>query len=96
VSAARVIGIPWYSPEDYERIRGMMVDPETMAPGFELWRASAQNNEQVARDAGLEVVRVPIKPDVFAAWCAEHDLPLNGSARMRFAREAAQSQSSCL
>ena len=89
MASGRVIGMPWYSPEHYMRLRGMMSDQHTMAPAYETWRAAAQNNEQVATAAGLTVVRVRIDPDVFKAWCAERDLQLDSSARMRFASEAA-------
>lgn len=92
VSPNRVVAMPWYSPNDYERLRGMMSDQHAMAAAYETWRASAHNNEQVAKDAGLTVVRVPIDPDAFAAWCAERDLALDSGARMRFANEAAASR----
>jgi hypothetical protein len=87
---SRVIGMPWYRAEDYARLREMMADPHAMAGGVEAWQASAVNNEQVARNAGLSVVRVLIEPDVFASWCSARNLPLDGSARMRFASEMAQ------
>jgi len=61
-----------------------------MAQEYEAWRASAENNEQVARDAGLTIVRVILEPDVFAAWCTERHLALDGGARIRFATEMAQ------
>ena len=86
----RVIGMPWYRAEDYARLREMMADPHAMAAGFDAWQASAMNNERVAKDAGLSVVRVLIEPDAFAAWCSARSLPLDGSARMGFAAEAAQ------
>jgi hypothetical protein len=81
--------MPWYSPDDYGRLRDMAADPHAMAAAYETWRASAVNNEQVAKDAGLTVVRVPIDPDVFAAWCAERNRELDSRARMQFASEAA-------
>jgi hypothetical protein len=90
VSTSRVIGVPWYRAEDYGRLRQMVSDPHAMAPAYEAWRASAENNEQVARDAGLTIVRVIVEPDAFAAWCTERHLVLDGGARIRFATEMAQ------
>ena len=89
--SSRVIAMPWYSPQDYGRLRAMVADQHAMAAAYEVWLASAQNNEQVAKDAGLTVVRVAIDPDEFAAWCAERDLALDSSARMRFASETVAS-----
>jgi hypothetical protein len=86
----RVIGMPWYRAEDYARLREVVSDPHTMASAFDAWHASALNNEQVAKDAGLTVIRVVVDPAHFAAWCNERHLACDGSARMRFASEFAQ------
>jgi hypothetical protein len=89
MSSSQVIGMPWYRSDDYARLREMMTDPHSMAPDYEAWRASAENNEQVAKAAGLSILRVAIDPETFSEWCAERRLPLNSGARMRFANEAA-------
>lgn len=87
---ARVIGLPWYRPEDYERLRAQAADPHTLASSYAAWLASAENNERVAADAGLTVVRVIVDPEVFASWCQERSLLPDGAARRRFAAETAQ------
>jgi hypothetical protein len=92
VTSSQVIGLPWYDPDDYARLRAMMSDPHAMAPDYESWRVSARHNEQVAKDAGLAVVRIALKPEIFAAWCSEHRLPLDSSARMQFVQEATRFQ----
>jgi hypothetical protein len=87
----RVIGMPWYRAEDYSRLRQIVSDPHAMASAFDAWLASAQNNEQVAKDAGFTVVRVLLEPLSFAAWCTERGLSPDGAARVRFASESANS-----
>ena len=84
---ARTIGMLWYTREDYPRIRAMMADPHNLAPSYDQWLMAAENNEQVARTAGLMVLRVMIAPDEFATWCAERDLETDGKARARLAQE---------
>jgi hypothetical protein len=83
-----MIGMLWYGRDDYSLIRAMMADPHNLAPSYEQWLMAAENNERVAQEAGLKVVRVKITPAEFAAWCAERRLSADGNARMRRAQEA--------
>jgi len=83
----RRIGLPWYSREDYPRIRDMMSDRHTLAPTYDAWLAAAENNEAVGRQAGLQIIRIMIGPDAFAQWCREKGLEPDSAARMRYAAE---------
>jgi hypothetical protein len=86
----RTIGLPWYNRADYLALREIMADRHSLAPTYDLWLMAAQNNESVAQQTGLRVVRVPIRPEEFTQWCAEHGLALDGSARAKFAQSIAQ------
>jgi hypothetical protein len=90
-ATARIIGIPWYRREDYAAVRSAMADRHVLASSYDQWLAAAQNNESVAQQAGLRVVRAVIEPEAFARWCAEKNLSLNGQARTQFAQEVARS-----
>lgn len=81
------IALPWYSRKDYPDIRNMVSDPHNLAPTYEQWLAAAENNEQVGRQAGLRIVRIPIEPSSFARWCAAHGLEPDSAARMRYVAE---------
>jgi hypothetical protein len=87
---ARTIGLPWYNREDYARVRAVMTDPETLAPIYDGWLMAALNNEAVARQAGLQVVRAFVDPEGFPKWCGEQGLEANAKARARFAQQAAE------
>lgn len=89
----RTIGMLWYSRGDYPDIRSMMADPHNLAPSYDQWLMAAENNERVAQEAGLHVVRVTITPEDFAAWCAERNLEPAGNARSQRAQEAVRSLS---
>jgi hypothetical protein len=89
----RTIGMPWYSRDDYPGIRSMMVDQHNLAPTYDQWLMAAENNERVAQEAGLHVVRVMIVPEEFAAWCAERNLEPGSSARSRCVQEFVQGPS---
>jgi hypothetical protein len=86
----RVIGLPWYSRDDYPAVRSMMADAHVLASTYDQWRMAAENNERVAQEAGLEVMRVMIVPEEFAAWCAKRNLEPDSRARSQRAQEAVQ------
>lgn len=80
----RKIALPWYRREDYPGIRSMMADRHTLAPTYEQWLAAAENNENVGRQAGLEIERILIDPSAFARWCAAEGAEPDGAARRRY------------
>jgi hypothetical protein len=83
----RQIGLPWYSREDYPRIRDMMIDRHNLAPTYDAWLAAAENNESVGRQTGLQITRIMIEPDAFAKWCMEKGLEPDSTARMTYVAE---------
>lgn len=83
----RKIGLPWYRREDYPDIRRMVTDPHNLASTYEQWLAAAENNENVGRQAGLEIVRILIEPLSFARWCTAHGMAADSEARMRYVAE---------
>ena len=84
---ARRIGLPWYRPEDYQRIRAMMADRHNLAPSYESWLAAAENNETVGREAGIHISRILIEPEAFARWCTEKGVEPDSAARRDYVAE---------
>ncbi|WP_244610646.1 hypothetical protein [Microvirga pakistanensis] len=80
----RKIGLPWYNREDYPDIRSMMADRHNLAPTYEQWLAAAENNENVGKQAGLDIERILIEPSRFARWCDAEGLAPDSAARMRY------------
>jgi hypothetical protein len=83
----RRIGLPWYRREDYLRIRDMMTDRHNLASTYDTWLAAAENNENVGRQAGLQISRIMIEPDTFAKWCTEMGLEPDSAARIKYVAE---------
>jgi hypothetical protein len=83
----RRIWLPWYSREDYPRIRDMMIDRHNLASTYDAWLAAAENNENVGRQAGLQISRTMIEPDKFAKWCREKGLEPDSAARIKYVAE---------
>jgi hypothetical protein len=84
----RRVGLPWYEPDSYEALRAHLADGGKLPPLYETWRVATEQMEREVQRSGVSVVRVPIKPDVFAAWCAQAGLSPDAAARARYAAEA--------
>ncbi len=85
----QVLGIPWYTREDYPRIRLVMDDGQSFSSVYRGWLRAAEHTERDAKTRARVVVRVPVRPDTFLAWCKSQRLRPNLQARMRFANEQA-------
>ena len=87
--STKVVGIPWYSPETYDKLRAEMQDPEALPATFEEWLQQAQGAERQLCREGCTVVRVDLTLSTFRAYCLRRGLPLNSGSRVRFATESA-------
>lgn len=87
VGVTQTIGLAWYRREDYPAIRAIMADPHSLAASYDLWLQAAENNETVARQAGLRTVRVVIEPEPFLQWCRDKGLAPDAAARRDYAAE---------
>ena len=88
MSRPRRVGLPWYSLESYQALRTSLDDGAKLPPLYDTWRIATEQMEQEVQRSGVEVVRVPIEPNAFAAWCARNGGQSGGAARARYAAEA--------
>lgn len=77
----RGVGLPWYAPEHYEALRAGLADGGKLLPEYETWRNATEQMKREVQHGGVEVMRVPIEPEAFAAWCEESGLPRDAAAR---------------
>ena len=61
----KVVGMAWYKPEDYDEIRRLSADGESMAPTYQDWLDSAQELFDRVKSKGHTVEKVYIDPDTF-------------------------------
>ena len=92
-STGAVVGIAWYRPERYDRIREVMADGISFPKTHASWRQKAGRMERELRRQGLEPVRVDIDPDAFSRWCSEQAVAPDSEARDRFVRAAVAGRS---
>ncbi len=87
MSRPRRVGLPWYEPENYEALRALLADGAKLPPVYEVWRIATTQMEQEVQRSGVDVVRVPIEPDAFTAWCEQNGRAADATARSHYAAE---------
>lgn len=85
----RAIGIPWYSRDDYPKLREIFDDGDKLPASFSDWLKGVQRFKDEKERDGFGVVKAHIDPDTFPTWCAERGLNVDASARIKFANLAA-------
>ena len=82
-----VVGMAWYRQEDWPALRELFVDADKLHTKWEDWQRSAVIGEHQARQKGQRVVRVEIRPALFAEWCSILGIPTDAAARARWVKE---------
>jgi hypothetical protein len=85
-----VVGVPWYSRQNYARILEVMEDAHVLPPTFDKWLYLAEKVLQNAVDKGLVPVKAHIDPEQFVAWCRQRSLHVDAGARSQFAATVAR------
>ncbi len=76
------IGVLWLHPEDYPRFREICGDE--VDDSYDAWRIQIEGKMVALTAQGVEVERVLINPDEFAAWCEENGYEPDGEARAMY------------
>lgn len=82
-----MVGVAWYRPEQWARLREISEDVENLEDTHEEWRQKA---EQVIRDsipADVTWEKVDIDVEEVLAWCNVLGLPMNAQSRARYVSE---------
>jgi hypothetical protein len=87
--SVRAVGIPWYSRNDYPKLREIFDDGHKLPASFSDWLKGAQRLKDEQERRGIGVVKAHINPHTFPAWCAGRGLNIDASARIEFANLAA-------
>jgi hypothetical protein len=82
---ATVIGIAWYEPGDWTKLRAIAPDIETLENTHEEWLAVAEKSLRELRLAGYKPQRVPVTVAALQAWCDLLGRRPDASARSEYA-----------
>ncbi len=91
-----VAGIAWFDSEQWQRLREVAADPETLEDSHAEWLDVANRALRDLRSQGLTLEKVPLKIEELIAWSNEEGRPIDSAARAQFAalelRRARQSK----
>ena len=82
-----IVGIAWYRPEQYELLRALSADADSMANTYEEWLVGVTKTMNDLRKRGIASRRVDDDVKELATWCQQRSRPLNGEARSTYAAE---------
>lgn len=80
----QIVGMAWYRPETFDRLRAMFEDGEKLHRTYKEWLAAAETGRKSMEAKGVKVVCVDIDPDEFPKWCAANGMKLNAEARNKY------------
>lgn len=86
---ASAVGIPWYAPQSYARIREVMLDGADFPATYEEWLKSAEKVVESCKRRGTVPVKANIDPTTFSEWCIARGMQRDRRARVTFANTVA-------
>ena len=78
------LGVAWYRPEEYDLLKALASDSDSMANTYGEWLAGATQLIADLASRGLSARRVEITLRELASWCEREHRPLDGAARADF------------
>jgi hypothetical protein len=81
---ALVIGLGWYSREQWEALTKAVPDRSELDDTYEEWEAQATEALQTLAAEGVQPVKVQVDVADLVAWCQSMGRPANGEARADF------------
>jgi hypothetical protein len=82
-----IFGVAWFRPEQWQALKNASVDRKEMEKTHSEWLINANHALRELRAQGVQVEPVEIEVKELVAWCKEQGIPLNSSARSRYAAE---------
>jgi hypothetical protein len=82
-----LIGIGFYSPQDYETLRTISVDADKLCKTYDEWLTGINETAAQLKQQGVEVKFIAVNPPELQAWCNKHSRPVDGAARAQFISE---------
>jgi hypothetical protein len=81
------VGIGWYTPWEWAKLRKAVSDPERLDDSYLAWRRSARQVLHQIREKSLDCKRVFVRVDELVAWCREQGRAVDGPARAAYVTE---------
>lgn len=77
--------IPWYTPAEWEKVKAVSLDPDTMGLTFDDWLNGAEELAKSEESGGATVNKAYINADELVTWARRNGLDIVSKNRVRFA-----------
>jgi hypothetical protein len=86
-----LIGVGWYSEDEWTMLKLVADDKEALDETFDKWRTGAEGAfQQLRSEPGICAVKVPVNIQSLQEWCRNQGIRLDGKARAHFISEQAR------
>jgi hypothetical protein len=80
-------GVAWYRKDQWDKLLSVSTDRDDLEKTFEEWEDAAERKLSQLKAAGQTMDKIEIDVDELVSWCEKKGLPIDQSARARFAAE---------
>ncbi len=87
-----VLGVCWYTPEEFIKMKRTAIDGDNFEDIYEEWRQLAAKTMKDLKKQGVNPRKVYIKTDDFRLWCEKNDSSTDGPARTKYVAEILKSE----
>ena len=88
-----VYSFAWFQPEEWQKLKETVEDPETLDDTYQEWRHNAETVIKELRTDGQQVKKISIKISKLLDWCESKGLKPNSKARSEYAAFLAEQRS---
>jgi hypothetical protein len=78
------MGVTWYRPDQWERLREIVEDKENFDKTYEESRLDSENQIKQLESQGLRPVKVEVDVEEMIKWCSDQGLSVTPETRTKF------------
>ena len=79
-----IVGVAWYRPDQWQRIRDISIDGDEMEDSYEEWLLSAEQFLKEFSGPGKRFEKVDVDSEQLILWCNTRGLEVNAKARSQY------------
>ena len=83
-SKTLIMGVSWYRPEQWERLREISEDKATFDTSYEESLVEWEKKIQDLEAQGMRPIKVEVDVEALLTWCTAHGLVVTSETRTKF------------
>lgn len=87
---AAAIGMAWYRPQQWHRLRQVSADVEQLEESYYEWLSLASARFRDLQELGLNIRKVDVDVEDLLEWCKQRGRRVDGEARVLYVTEKIQ------